>query len=151
MESLFSKIDSLIQRAGFAVICVSAEPGKPPFSYTVGLTETFECAELMIFGVGQEAAMPAIHTIVDRIRGGKRFTDGDMLEQVFNFPCSVKAVSSEAALEYALNVAARYEGNIQGPTFLQIVYPDQAGAFPWEISYSESMRPIQLELWRSLH
>lgn len=149
-ESFFEKIDSLIRSDGFAFICIGPDVDAPPYAYTVGLTETYECPELLIFGVGQEIANVVFHAVVDRIKSGARFSDGDVLVEVLNLPCSIKAVPSEAALPYALNVATRYEHSAQLPTFQQIVYPDQAGTFPWEPRYDEGMRRVQTELWSAL-
>jgi len=149
-ESFFEKIDTLIHRAGFAFICIGPDVDAPPFAYTVGLTETYGCPELLIFGVGEQIANVAFHSVVDKIKSGTRFSDGDVLVEVLNLPCSIKVVPSEAALKFALNVASRYEHSAQLPTFQQIVYPDRAGVFPWEPGYDESMRRIQTELWTML-
>lgn len=149
-ESFFEKIDSLIRSDGFAFICIGPDVDAPPYAYTVGLTETYGCPELLIFGVGQEIANVVFHAVVDRIKSGTRFSDGDVLVEVLNLPCSIKVVPGEAALPFALNVATRYENSAQSPTFQQIVYPDRAGAFPWEASYDKGMRRVQTELWTAL-
>jgi len=151
-ESFHRKIDSLIRSAGFAFICVGPEEGSPGFAYTIGLTETYGCSELLIFGVGQQIADVVFHAVANRIKEGARFKDGDVLVEALNLPCTVKAVSREAVHLYALNVWSRYEGAPQMPTFQQIVYPDRNGVFPWEAGYEESMRQIQTELWtRKVH
>lgn len=150
-EKFFQQIDSLIRSEGFAFICISADETVPPYAYTVGITETYGCPELLIFGVGEQIANVVFHAVVDKIKNGSRFVDGDLLVDVLNLPCAIKAISDEAARPFALNVFARYEGASQRPSFQQIVYPDRASVFPWEQGYDESMRPIQIELWTSTH
>jgi hypothetical protein len=147
-EEFFQKIDSFIRSDGFAFIYISPEAHAPSFSYTVGLTETYGCAELMIFGVGEKIANVVFRTVVEKIKGGARFKDGDVLVDVLNLPCAIKQVLGEAARPFALNVVSRYEEADYSPTFQQIIYPDKAGVFPWQTGYDESMRKIQRELWR---
>ena len=149
-ESFFEKIDSLIRSEGFAFLCIGQDVDAPPYAYTVGLTETYGCPELLIFGVGQQTANAVFHAVVDKIKAGARFSDGDLLLEVLTVPCSIKAVSAEAALPFALNVASRYEDTEQVPTFQQIVYPDKADLFPWDPGYDKGMKRIQTELWAAL-
>lgn len=151
MKSLESQIDEFINSTGFATICIGAERDSPPFAYTVGLTETYDCPEFLIFGVGDQVAVPVFQAIVSRIKKGERFVDGNVLEQILNVPCVVKAVNDEVGLKYALNVSARYVGSGRSPAFQQIVYPDEAGRFPWVDGYSVNMRRIQKEVWTSVH
>lgn len=151
MQSLNSQVDGLIKRAGFAVICIGPEPGVPPFAYSVGLTETYGSPELLIVGVGDQVAIPVFHAVVDKIKRGEKLVDGDVLEQVLNVPCVVKAISEDTASKYALNVLSRYKDSSTPPAFQQIVYPDEAGIFPWERGYSEKIKRIQTELWTSTH
>ena len=146
-ESLAGKIDGLIRSAGFAYICVSQEGRTPPFAYTIGLTETYGCPELLIFGVGQQVANAVFHGMVEKMKTGARFADGDVVTQVLNVPCAIKAVSGEAAHPFVLNVTSRYNGGAHSLAFQQVVYPDQAGLYPWEIGYAASMRQVQTELW----
>lgn len=150
-DAIFQKIDSLIKSDGFAFICIGADMETPPFAYTVGLTETYGCPELLIFGVGDHVANVVFHAVVKRIRAGDAFKDGDVLVKVLNLPCTIRQVSGEAAHPYALNVFSRYECSPQTPAFQQIVYPDKTSVFPWEAGYDESLRKIQRELWTSLH
>ena len=123
----------------------------PPYAYTVGITETYGCPELLIFGVGEQIANVVFHSVVDKIKNGSRFADGALLVDVLNLPCAIKVISDEAARPFALHVFARYERASLKPNFQQVVYPDRAGVFPWEKDYDQEMRPIQIELWTSIH
>lgn len=146
-EKFFQQIDSLIRSEGFAYICIGPDVHGPSFAYTVGLTETYGCPELLIFGVGEQIANVVFHSIVGKIKNGERFADGDVMNDVLNLPCAVRDVSAGAARPFALNVWSRYEGALQTPRFQQVVYPDRASVFPWESGYDEAMRQIQKELW----
>lgn len=150
-DKFFRQIDSLIKSNGFAFICIGADTVSPGFAYTVGLTETYGCPELMIFGVGNEVANVVFHAVVNRIKAGEQLKDGDVLINVLNLPCTIRQVTGGAAIPYALNAIRRYEGSAQKPTFQQIVYPDQTNVLPWEPGYDERLRRIQRELWTSLH
>lgn len=108
-ESFFEKIDSLIRSERFAFLCIGQALAAPPYAYRVGLTETYGCPKPLIFGVGQQTAHAVFHTVVNKIKAGARFSDGDLLLEVPTVPRSIKAVFAEAALPFALNVASRYE------------------------------------------
>lgn len=149
-ESFFENIDSLILSEKGEFLCVGQDVDAPPYPYTFGLTETYGCPELLIFGVGQQTANAVFHALVDKIEAGARFLDGDVLLEVLTVPCSIKAVSAEVALPFALNVASHYEDTEQVPTFQQIVYPDRADLFPWDLGYDKGMKRIQTELWAAL-
>lgn len=146
-NELFQKIDAIIKRAGFAFLSIGQDGDTPPFSYTVGITETYKSPELIIFGVGQNVADAVFNGLVQRVENGERFNEGDVVIELLNMPVAIKAVASEIARPFTLNVASRYKGSKHSPTFQQIVYPDQAGNFPWESGYNEEMRRIQSELW----
>lgn len=150
-ENFFQQIDSLIRSEGFAFICIGADETVPPYAYTVGITETYGCPELLIFGVGEQIANVVFHAVVDKIKNGSRFVDGALLIDVLNLPCAIRAISDEVARPFALNVFARYESTPGKPSFQQVVYPDRASVFPWEQGYDEGMRPVQPELWSSAH
>jgi hypothetical protein len=146
-DSFFKKIDGLIRNAGYASIFVKRDAYGPSCAYTVGLTETYGCAELLIFGVNEEVANYVFHSAINRIKGGVRFADGDLLVDVLTIPCVIREISSAAACPFALNVQDRYEGTAHAALFQQIVYPDEASIFPWEPGYNERMRKVQTELW----
>lgn len=146
-SELSQSVDSIIKKAGFAFLSIAQDGKTPPFSYTVGITETYGCPELMIFGVGQNVADAVFNGLATRIKNGERFNDGDVASQLLNMPVAIKAVSKELAGPFALNVASRYKGTKHVPNFQQIVYPDRSGKFPWEVGYDQGMRQIQFELW----
>jgi hypothetical protein len=146
-SELFHKIDGIIKKAGFAFLSIGQDGNTPPFAYTVGITETYGCSELIIFGVGQNVADAVFNGLVEKIKSGKRFNDGDIVSELLNMPVAIKSLSKEVARPFFLNVSSRYKGTKHTPTFQQMVYPDRAGKFPWETGYDEGMRPIQLELW----
>lgn len=148
-DSFFKKIDKLVRTEGFAFLCIGPDVDAPPYAYTVGLTETYGCPELLIFGVGQQTAGPVFHTVVDKIKAGARFSNGDVLHDVLSVPCAIKAVSSAAAQPFALNVASRYKDTDQVPTYQQLVYPDASGIFPWEAGYDKGLKRVQTELWET--
>jgi hypothetical protein len=95
--------------------------------------------------------MPIFHTLVARLKAGERFMDGQVLQQVLSVPCVIKAVSEKTGYQYALNVLLKYKNSAMPVAFQQIVYPDAVGVFPWEEHYSETMRVIQIEAWKTAH
>lgn len=149
-KELSGKIDGIIQKAGFAFLSIGTDGKTPPFSYTVGMTETYGCPELIIFGVGQNVADAVFNGMAGKIKSGERFSDGDLVHELLNVPVAVKSVSSEIAKPFALNVVSRYKGTKHAPAFQQIVYPDQSGKYPWENGYDDGRRRIQSELWTAV-
>lgn len=141
------KIDQHIKSRGHSLVCVDVDKDSPIFAYTVGLTESCQHAELLIFGLPRQASVDILSGIIDRVNTNGPLRDGDTIETLTNFPLCVKTVPLSAAADYA-NLAISQYSDRQAPTFVQIVLPDEAGKWPWDAAYDQEMTVFQPNLWR---
>jgi hypothetical protein len=87
-----------IAEYGWVVHCVGEDPDSPTTYniHTHGLPENFDHPDLQIvFPLSQEVAHPILTTIIERIKDGEKFSEGDILENVIQNGFRIKAVSAK--------------------------------------------------------
>ncbi|MDK2126841.1 DUF4262 domain-containing protein [Parachitinimonas caeni] len=145
--SVQDNIQKHIETMGHSIIGVDAEEDEPPFAYTIGLTETYDHPEILVFCLDADSAKIILNNVISEIEDGEVLSDGMYLSRMANLPIAFKAIPFDAAKEFACQAVYRYEDSPFTPQFLQLVLPDQEGKFPWDRDYSEEMREMQPELW----
>lgn len=141
------KTKELIAKHGLAVMGIFASPEGPSFTYTIGLTETYDHPEIIVFGIDTRIASIVLNHIAEEIKGGRKFTEGDVTDDFANYPVAFKSITTGQAAGYVHQSTFHYEGAPKQPTYLQLVLTDVAGKFPWDQGYAESMKRSQTELW----
>lgn len=131
-----------IANYGWHCVHVLAESDLPPFSYTVGLFQTLNHPELLIYGVPSEAAHAIFCIAVSAAERGKPLnlnqpTD-DLLE---GYPCVFVEVPKSQFREHVGYGIWYYDG-MDFPV-QQIVWPSKSGQFPWHTEASASFRETQ--------
>jgi hypothetical protein len=106
----------------------------PPFSYTVGLQESFNYAEIIISGLEKEDAHAILNDIGNGIAEGIQREENVLYDDILDDrPCYFKTVLPEMYEEY-LGRAVLYYENSSFPV-LQCVWPDQDRQFPDDKGY----------------
>mgnify|MGYP001816888950 CR=1 FL=1 len=124
--------------------CVHVLPRKDedyvPFAYTIGLVESFNHPEIMIFGLGKDTAHGILSDCVDLIRGGTVLSTDSLVANILagNFDVQFRPVRRQFFSDY-LGHACRFYGE---DTFKALVlfWPDKTGRFPWESGNPLSQR-----------
>lgn len=75
-EEVRLQLHHTIQRTGWAIQCVEAEPGGTPWVYTIGLSAAAGHPELVIMGPEPLRAAVGIDALATRILAGERFEPG---------------------------------------------------------------------------
>lgn len=142
-------IQKNIKTHGLSIMGVSGDGDNPPFAYTVGLTETKNHPEIIVFGLRAEVAATLFNSLVELIPEGGALKDGDVVHEIANFPVALKQVPDKHAAEYCFQAIYRYEdmGGEYTPTFLQMVITDSKGLFPWDEGYDKAQMCVQTQLW----
>jgi hypothetical protein len=126
------KLEALVREHGFAVVSVGAAPDAPEFTYTVGLADE-HLPELLVIGLPAQVAHPVLNVLATRLRRERALPLEQPLGDVF---AGMAAVLQEApyarCAPYVRVAAERQHGPIR---VLQLIWPDQAGRFPWETGY----------------
>jgi hypothetical protein len=131
-----------IAKRGWHCLSVPEDGGEPPWSFTIGLFETWKHPELIVFGLKQEAAQRILNIIVSGLAEGKTFdlalpTD-ELIETLSCLFVEVPKRHYRTHVEFA---RWYYEGD--GFPLYQIVWPNREGLFPWNIKARASFRRWQ--------
>lgn len=142
-------VADMVAHHGWAVLSIHADVDTPPYSYTVGLTEK-GLPEIILFGVPPDAAQPVLEILAKELVDGKSYGENTPLTRVFaGVNAYLKPVPEIAAREKMWLASEFYPKRMAG---LQLVWPDEAGVFPWQDGFNENLRLAQPLLFhRSLH
>lgn len=116
-------------------------------SYTIGLQETFGHPELAMFGLDVNLQHQLLHSIVEQIREGQRFGDGDRIGDVLagGLELAVRQVDA-SHIDAVFAQAVNHAGSGRSVEDLQVFWPDRAGAFPWDKSVTTSRQQLLYEV-----
>ncbi|WP_293946979.1 MULTISPECIES: DUF4262 domain-containing protein [unclassified Sphingobacterium] len=125
-----------VEKFGLEVINVVASNYLPSFSYSIGLTQTYQHPEIICIGLSMKLAHIIINDVADLIKHGQGIESNKVYTNIFN--------NSKAMF---LNVDPRniadYFGNglnyYRGKEFdaLQLIWTDHNDKFPWEEGFEE--------------
>ncbi len=131
------KLLSDIDRVGWHVVMIPQQDGTPGWSFSVGLSKTFNHPEVVVFGLPLELSGQVINGIGADIKKGKSFESGQeyagILESVL---CTFRPVVRRwygPFLGYA-------EWYYRGPEFpvLQCIWPDKQQHYPWQPEFKQA-------------
>jgi hypothetical protein len=115
--------------------CTSVSPGEgqpdsPPFSYTVGLYQTYGASELVLFGLPGDTAHSIFSIYANRLEEGRPISiDQPSYELINDYPCVFVQVPTECYNDYVYS-ALWFYAEVVFPLH-QVVWPDRHGQFPW--------------------
>lgn len=141
-EEFMAKMKADVGKFGWH--CLSVFPTEDDegeiFTYTVGLTETFNHPEIMIFGLSKDTAHGILADCVERIRNGGVFLPSEEYSNVIGggYKVVFKRVKSECLSEY-FGMAGRY---YEGKDFSGLImfWPSKNHRFPWDEPESVAQR-----------
>jgi hypothetical protein len=136
------KIIADIEEFDWHCMHIREENGEPPWTFTIGLYETWQHPELIITGLSKEVTHQMLDTIAVRIEENRPIDLSNTTDALLTgYSCCFLDVPKE---NYFINVGfARwyYQGN-DFPLY-QIVWPSKEGHFPWNPRATESFRRWQ--------
>jgi len=124
-EDRVQYVRGLLDQHCWIAIGVYGERYRPPYSYTVGLTD-HGCPELLITGLEKQRAADVLADAVSDVFAGAALAPGKRI-RVGRLAVEVVQVAEPDA---HLEVAADLFG--QQLTALQLVYADRRGHLPWD-------------------
>ena len=135
------KVIADIEKYGWHSLNITAEKDSPPFTFTIGLFETWQHPELIVVGLKPETVRPILATLTQEL-AAKQPRDltavaDDLIEGA---GCFVE-VARRHYREYVGYARWYYNGN-HFPLY-QLVWPDQDGRFPWNPRAPEAYRRAQ--------
>lgn len=128
IEGTLARARQIIGTHGWTVINVM---DSPTFAYTVGLTETFNHPELIMFGLEPQNMHHLLNNAAAIVRAKGRIEPYTVLDAIIEgYSCYSLPVDAAARAGY-LNVAFELYGS-ENVSAIQIVWPDAAGLFPFQ-------------------
>jgi hypothetical protein len=126
----------------------------PTWAYTVGLDETLNQPELIVFDAPQHAAGALFSGACDALKAGPLvledwlvWPEGEERPGVWRKVHPGRIDDEEGWLTMAVWRRAERIGRRGGLEAFQYVLSDNNGTLPWEAGYNEELRPLQPALW----
>jgi uncharacterized protein DUF4262 len=138
------KLISNVREYGCHIIRVFATESGPAFAYSVGMYLNYGQPEVIVFGLSVEHAHVILNDICRHAARGERFVAGDRTDQFLQgFDVCFTEVPLEVYPEY-LGFALWFYRSLSEPfPAVQLVWPDRAGKFPWELGYDHGFDRLQ--------
>lgn len=112
-----------------------------PFSYTVGLYNTFGHPEIIISGIKHESAHEILNDIGSDVGKGIVRIPDVVYDDILNgYPCLFKTVTQSNYEEYLGRAIVYYSGS--NFPVLQCIWPDSERRFPDDKSYAVTSQEI---------
>jgi hypothetical protein len=131
-----------IAKYGWHCVNILEEADQPPWSFTIGLFESWKHPELVIFGLKRDIAHEILNIVAADLAAGKSpdlsRPNDDLAE---GYSCMFLEVPKASYRKYVGFACWYYRGN-NFPLY-QIAWPSKEGAFPWEAHASDSLKKWQ--------
>ena len=139
-------ITGKIGEHGWAVPGVEGTGPVPPWGYSVGMWLTCQTAELVVCGAPVRNARGIINAIGDRIADGAEFGPDDELDDICPARLILRPVDLSWRATGMFEVSDEFYGFVR-PPYLQVVWADKNGRFPWEPRFQTCFGGLQPLLW----
>jgi hypothetical protein len=125
-----------VDRYGWHCLHVHGGADAPSWSFSIGVFQTWQHPELVVFGLGETVAHELLTQLVDRIKAGEKFVpDHDYDDIVEGYRSCFVRVDPQWYPVFLGYAQWFYETKDRFPV-LQLVVPDKEGRYPWEDGYT---------------
>jgi hypothetical protein len=136
------KVLSDIAAFGWHCVQIFAEENQPEYSFTVGLFESFDHPELVIFGLKAPIAHRILCIAVNAARAGAPLDLTQCTDALLEgYSCCFVEVPQREYGSYVGFAQWYYQGN--GFPLYQVVWPSRTGLFPWHPEATQEFRAAQ--------
>ena len=127
---------------GWHCMKVSGDTEHEPFTYTIGLFQSYGHPELLIYGLPGEVAHSVLTIAANAAAAGKPLSMAKPTEELLEgYSCVFVSVPRAEYAEHVGFARWYYEGD-DFPVE-QVVWPSKAGLFPWHPNASAAFRAKQ--------
>ncbi len=167
-----SWVAATVGEHGWAISGRHADEQAPPWAYSVGLWLSCQAPELVVCGLPVEQAASVINAIGARVADGEQFGAGDVIElaaagalvpaqrggprgvtgagvlgREHSLPLTFRPVDvTWRATTGLLAISDTFYGMVR-PPYLQVVWTDSEGRFPWDARIEPAFGQLQPMLW----
>lgn len=150
-----SKLLDDVRKFGWHIVAVfddsPAGDTRPNFAFSVGLYLNHDHPEIVVMGFPHDKAGAIINSVGAYIRDGGRIKPGERYSQfVIGREVIFRPVHDAQYGEY-LGSGLWFYQSLLPDSFpaLQLVWPDNAGLFPWEAGFNQDYSFLQHHLWQA--
>lgn len=138
----WNKTKANIKEYGLSVFMIEATDYLPSFGYSVGLKETYNHPEIIVFGLSTQLSHEIINDVAWIIKEeGKIDIDREYTNIFQNSRAKFLKVDSRSIDDY-FGIAIKYY-NTSDFDALQLVWTDRNDKFPWEDGFEEEFKFVQ--------
>ncbi|MFJ2030794.1 DUF4262 domain-containing protein [Streptosporangium sp. NPDC087985] len=135
-----------VRERGWGVIMVPEDEDGPGWAFTVGLWHTFRSPEAAMFGLRVDVMKNCLNTLADEVAAGRHLVDGQERDDVIrDYPVVARTVDT-SWYRSLFGMALHFYQEPPLP-FMEIVWPDAGGRFPWDADAAPKLRELQPALW----
>jgi hypothetical protein len=145
-EEIRERVQSHIESHGWATQTVLGDDHSPPWAYSIGLWRSHRSPELIVCGADPPILTSLVNTLGSRVADGARLEPGDLLDDVVPARLYLGPVDPTWRLTYMFAVSVTYY-DCRWPPYLQVVWSDEDGRFPWEPGFHECFNDDQPLMW----
>lgn len=143
LKKMQAMIVANIKKHGFHITWTWDDETKLIWAYTIGLTESYGCPEIIVMGLNQGNASALIHAAVRQFQAEGPIPVGVPQDQIANLPVVFRKAAMAKIRPLMLGTFAYYQ---EVPwDALQLVLPDPKGLFPWEEGFEMAGQLILFE------
>ena len=138
-----------VRKFGWSSVGIAPADGVPPWAFSVGLWHSLGSPEVAIFGLRNPDMQQWINTLAGQVKAGQALEVGDALRYGVlpnEFPVMLRSVH-RSWYPSLFGTALHFYNHRPPLPFVQIVWPDRDGRFPWEQEAGENCRANQPHLW----
>jgi Domain of unknown function (DUF4262) len=147
LAAYMSWVAATVGEHGWAISGRHGDKVAPPWAYSVGMWVSCQTPELVLCGLPVENGAAIINAIGARLADGTDYSPGDVLDDICPAPLAFRAVdSSWRATDGLLGISNTFYGMVR-PPYLQVVWSDRNGRFPWDQGFQPELDRLQPLLW----
>ena len=145
-ERLNKSLHETISQYGWTSVSMPEGRKQPPWSYSIGLFETYKVPEVVVMGKERALMSAMLTNIHEAVKTGQTLSDGLELSNVWiDNNCVFRTVEQKHYTKY-LPWAVDYYGHQDFPV-LQLIWPDPFGYFPWQEGFDTRLGRFQQMLF----
>lgn len=131
-----------IAERGLHVVVVPESGERPAYAYSIGLWDSFEQPEVIVFGLPAESATDLLEAVADAADEGRPCVAGSQHQDLLQgYPVRFVAVPAHLHAKYLPRACELYAG---APfPVVQLVWPDKQGRWPWHEGVRQGFRELQ--------
>jgi hypothetical protein len=158
LAAYMSWVASTVSEHGWAISGRHGDEAVPPWAYSVGMWLSCQVPELVVCGLPVEIAAFVINAIGARIADGAQYGPDDVLDDICPSDAVARVPRRTALLTLRpvevdwraatglLAISDTFYGMVR-PPYLQVVWSDGNGRFPWEPGFYAGFDRLQPLLW----